>query len=595
MKTLRESLTQNGIFLRMFLITVVSVVAVSVLVTWTTIRMSERFYIETFGFTNAKVMDQVRDSFESFHYSVVLASNSLLQNSTVKRSLTESLTDAQLMSAYFLLSQQVKRAATSLGAYDVGIGVTGVNGVSYTSNRSYWPMTDEELARHPLLRRTLESPRSLLYGVDSFPSEDAASGTERVVIATKGLMDRLSGLVYGSMYFAVPERELRTFYADYTSPGNDVVILNAGGEIVSSNREEWIGRPSNELLAYATDLLERHAGAYMTAEFMGKEHVVVAEYLPVYDMYLINLIDRERAIGQFIDKRTIALISAGIALAALLIVFLSSRKITKALSRLVKQISSAPKFGFHQRVAVTGTYETQRIGIAFNSMLDELHEYVEQLMQSQKQQRQAELAALQQQINPHFLYNTLTSVKFMVQQGGKEEAADTIHALISLLQNTVGNANETISVREEIDNLKHYVLINNKRYGDRIAVNYYVMPDCLDCEVPKLVFQPFLENAFFHGFNRKTEGVINVFVWREGDELRGEVSDNGDGMELAVGGGLPAPQRKRQRFSGIGVRNVHDRIRLIYGEAYGVDITSEPGVGTTVHVRLPARKIEKSS
>jgi two-component system, sensor histidine kinase YesM len=208
----------------------------------------------------------------------------------------------------------------------------------------------------------------------------------------------------------------------------------------------------------------------------------------------------------------------------------------------------------------------------------------------QKQKRNAELAALQQQINPHFLYNTLTSIKFMVQQGGKEEAAETVNALIFLLQNTIGNISETITVRQEIDNLKSYVLINQKRYGERIRVNYFIEPECFEIQIPKLILQPFIENSFFHGFNKKSGGTINVLVWQEGASLICEVLDNGDGMEVSADNKLPGTKRKQAMFSGIGVRNVDERIQLIYGKAYGVTISSKIGEGTKVRISLPVQK-----
>jgi two-component system sensor histidine kinase YesM len=179
----------------------------------------------------------------------------------------------------------------------------------------------------------------------------------------------------------------------------------------------------------------------------------------------------------------------------------------------------------------------------------------------------------------------------MVNQGEKQETEATIHALISLLQNTIGNVSETISVKQEIENLKNYVLINQKRYGDRIKVNYFLAPDCMDYQIPKLILQPFMENSFFHGFNRKAEGYINVLVWRDSENLICEVVDNGDGMEDGVDNTIPKTKRKQQLFSGIGVRNVHERIQLIYGEEYGVTISSEIGNGTKVRILLPIHSI----
>ncbi|WP_420489623.1 sensor histidine kinase [Neobacillus vireti] len=586
MRFIPERFRHNNLFITMFLITVMMIVTVSITITWTTIRMSEQFFFEKFSITNAKVMDQVQDSFEKYHYSVVMASNSMLQSVAIKDVLTtKEESNVDRLASIFTLSQLTKRIEPILASYEVGIMVRGENGVNYATNeRTYWPITDEELKYSILTRNTMENPKRLLYQYDH------RTGTKEgnYIIASKALMDR-SGTVYGSLYITIRESEFRKFYSSYTTPGNNVFLINKEGTIVSSNLSNLIGKKSAELRDYAVEIGKNEKDNQVIGDFMGKKQIIMMEYLPSFDMYMLNIIDKETAFGDLIDKKKILLISMGIVFVALFFVLFASRRLTNALSKLVKQIKSASEHNFDEYVSVSGTYETRQIGTAFNSMLDELHEYVDQLVLSQKQRRNAELAALQQQINPHFLYNTLASIKFMVGQGGKEETELMIQALISLLQNTLGNVSETITVKQEVDNLRNYVFINQKRYGERIKVNYFVSPDCMDLQVPKLLLQPFMENAFFHGFNHKPEGYIHVLVWPEGDQLICEIVDNGDGMEVSEESHLPSTKRK-QAFSGIGVRNVHERIQLIYGESYGVTITSELGKGTKVRISLPMQK-----
>ncbi|MGG3467586.1 sensor histidine kinase [Neobacillus pocheonensis] len=586
MRLIPNRFKHNNLFITMFLITVLMIVIVSVTITWMTIRMSEQFFFEKFSITNSKVMNQVKESFESFHYSIVIASNNLLQSGNLKKILTEEGSNTEKMNAIFTTGQQIEHIQSNLDAYEVEIIVTGKNGLSYATDRRYWPISDEELKYSHLTRNTFNNPKRLLYQYDHRLVQTSEDGDGNVIVASKALMDRLSGTIYGSMYFAIQEKEFRKFYSSYTTPGNNVVMADRQGVIVSSNLSKLIGKKDEQLVNLAAKI-EKGSKDYTIEKFMGKDQIITMEYLPSFDMFLFNIIDKQKAVGDLINKKAIVLISMGIVLAALIIVFLASRRVTNSLSKLVKQIGNAPKHNFDQYVAVTGTYETRQIGNAFNSMLNELHDYVEQLVLAQKQQRNAELAALQQQINPHFLYNTLTSIKFMVQQGVKEETEAVINALISLLQNTIGNVSETITVGQELENLKNYVLINQKRYGDRIKVNYFVTSECRDYQIPKLILQPFIENSFFHGFNKKASGYINVLVWLEGDSLICEVVDNGDGMEVSAENKLPNTKRKQQLFSGIGVRNVHERIQLIYGEAYGVTISSEPGKGTKVRITLP--------
>lgn len=579
MRFLQAHLKHNSLFIIMFLVTFLSIVCVSVITTWTTIRMSEQFFIEKFSITNAKVMNQVKDSFESFNYSVVIASNELLQSSTLETILVKEQTNLEKMKSYYNLSQIMERAKSNLDAYEVGITVTGLNGLSYSTDRRYWPGYNEKLQGNKFQENVIRS-RKLRYYHDNSIAED-----DTFIVASKVMRERIMDINYGMMYFAIKESEFRKFYSNYTSQGNDIFVLDKSGVIVSSNRDDHIGEIQTNLIDY-TEQIGNSSKNYVTGKFMDKEKIFLAQYLPSFDMYLLNVIDKDTAIGGLIDKKSLIYILLGIIVVALIIVFLVSRRLTNSLSRLVKQISNASKHDFHQYVSVTGTYETKRIGNAFNDMLKELHEYVEKLLDYQNQKRNAELAALQQQINPHFLYNTLTSIKFMVQQGSRQEAQETINAFISLLQNTIGNVNETITVKQEVDNLKNYVLINQRRYGDHIKVNYFIAPDCQAFQIPKLILQPFIENAFFHGFNLKQKGYINVLVWKEGKNLTCEVFDNGDGMELSDCP-LPDSKRKQDHFTGIGVRNVHERIQLIYGESHGVTISSELGMGTKVQISIP--------
>ncbi|WP_026691976.1 cache domain-containing sensor histidine kinase [Peribacillus kribbensis] len=585
MRMLPERLRQTRMFTKLFVFAVFMIVTVSITITWTTIKMSERFFIEKFSIVNSRVIAQMKEHFEGYSNEIAVASQNLLLSRTIREGLTEKQNNLQKMSSYFNMSQQLKRVRSNLDNYDMSIFVMGKNGIGHTTERIYWPISDEELITSPITQKTYAEPKKLMYQLDTRKDDDGKMN--HYIVASLALMDRISGDIYGTMYFALNEKEFRKSYVPYTTKGSNVFIVDKKGEVLSSNMPSLIGKRDARVLNYVKKI-ENSKDGYIVENFMGKEQIILMQYLPSYDMYLFNILDKKAAVEDVIDKRAIVLICLGIFLAALIIVFLGTKEMTNSLTKLVRQISSAPKHGFHQPIEVNGTYETKQLGEAFNSMFDELHRYVDELVDAQKQRRTAELAALQQQINPHFLYNTLTSIKFMVRQGNVEESEITLNSFISLLQNTIGNVSETISVREEMENLKHYVLINQKRYGERIKVNYLISPDCQEYKIPKLILQPFIENSFFHAFNQKPGGYVHVMVWKENEDLICEVLDDGDGMEDSSAGRLPQTKRKHQLFSGIGVKNVHERIQLIYGEEYGVTVSSEAGEGTRIRISMPA-------
>ena len=576
-------LRNNSLFIKMFLIMMISIVAVSLLITFSSIRMSSNLFMETFSISNTKALEQIETRFEDYSFAIVNATNEVQNNGTIKKVLTQENANAiETSKSYHDISRQIERIYPTVESYDANMIVLGNNERLYNMNYSNWPVSWEALRNHPITQYTINRPNTLLY--QFMPS--TSFNDEPMIVATKALMERSTGEVYGVLYFPIREEQWKGLYEGYTSAENEVLLVNRAGQIVSSNKEEMIGVEATDLLALAKEVEDEEL-EFKDVTVFDTDYMLMSQYLPTYDMYLVNLVDKDAVLTNLINTKEILLISLGIVLLAVIVVFLISRRMTNSISRLVKHISSSAKHDFNKPIAETGGYEAKKIANAFNYMLNELQEYVDLVVQAQQKQRSAELMALQHQINPHFLYNTLASIKFMIQQGKKEKATDMIHALISLLQNALSNVDQTITVEQEITDLKNYVLINQARYGEGIKVNFFISPDCLDCQLPKLILQPFIENAFFHAFNIKKEGFVQILVSEKDGSLLCEIVDNGDGMEIKGDHTKEDIKEKRHLFSGIGIRNVHERIQLLYGEEFGVDITSEKGNGTKVKVELP--------
>lgn len=235
----------------------------------------------------------------------------------------------------------------------------------------------------------------------------------------------------------------------------------------------------------------------------------------------------------------------------------------------------------------------------FIGMVEELKRLLEGIRISEKEKREAELTALQAQIRPHFLYNSLNTIKYLAKLNGVPNIEEVSGSLIELMRGVLGNSNEYLTVREELDYVRSYISIVKYKYMQPIPVYEEIEDEALlECRVPKLMLQPIVENAIIHGIGSLEEGgAVMIRVCEENHNLKIEVTDNGKGMTLEQMDLLLGEHSKGEapsRFSGMGVRNVHERIVRINGEPYGVKLYSELGLYTKVVITLPVlRDTEK--
>ncbi|TJY42327.1 HAMP domain-containing protein [Cohnella pontilimi] len=228
----------------------------------------------------------------------------------------------------------------------------------------------------------------------------------------------------------------------------------------------------------------------------------------------------------------------------------------------------------------------------FIDMVEDLERLMEGIRISEKKKREAELTALQAQIRPHFLYNSLNTIKYLANLNGVPNIEEVSGSLIELMRSVLGNSNEFLTLREELDYVASYVSIEKYKFMEPVQVVTQIEDDALlKCRVLKLMLQPLVENAIIHGIGQLgQEGFVRIRVYAEQHDLIIEVTDNGKGMtqeEIELLLGEPEKEKNSSRFSGMGVRNVHERIVRMYGEPYGVKLMSEPGRYTKAEIRFP--------
>ena len=285
--------------------------------------------------------------------------------------------------------------------------------------------------------------------------------------------------------------------------------------------------------------------------------------------------------------RLLALAAAAILLAA----FLSSVFISRALSRPLKGLSSAMRLfeknaGTFTYAPVGGAREVQELSESFGHMVVKIQHLMETVRREEINLRKTELKALQAQINPHFLYNTLDSIAWMCEQGRNDEAVQMVNALAQLFRISISRGHELIPIRSELRHAESYLKIQKHRYKNQFSYRFDVDESCLDFLCNKITLQPIIENAIYHGINGLVdEGEIVITLRADGSDVVFTVADNGVGMEEEQ---IQAILRKeRSDHTGIGIKNVNDRLKIYFGEGYGITIHSEPDEGAVVTIRMP--------
>ncbi|HIY73456.1 MAG TPA: sensor histidine kinase [Candidatus Intestinimonas merdavium] len=274
---------------------------------------------------------------------------------------------------------------------------------------------------------------------------------------------------------------------------------------------------------------------------------------------------------------------------------LLSRKITEPLRRLRESVGQVEEGAERPPIYVGGTAETRELGTAIQTMVDRMRQLTADMVREHEQKQKSELNALQAQINPHFLYNTLDIIVWMIENGQREDAIRVVTALARFFRVSLSKGRNIIPVRDELEHVRNYLLIQEMRYKNKFRYQITCPEACANLTTIKLVVQPIVENAIYHSMDfMDGDGLIDIRADTDGRDLTITVSDNGLGMppdvveRLLTASPQPGAQTGGKRGSGIGLRNVQERIRLYFGSEYGVTIQSEPDEGTVVTLHLPA-------
>lgn len=369
---------------------------------------------------------------------------------------------------------------------------------------------------------------------------------------------------------------------------SDYFVIDASNRIIATQQ------PENHLTTFTLP-----EGAVLPQDdspvFFNGTHALaptfyIAQKIHPYNWYLIVQISKNELFRP-------AVVNAGIAvlLGVLTVIFVAgfvlyvSRKIVFPVKQLVRCTEQISAGDLSVRCPVTSADEVGALSAGFNVMLDKVLELMNHLAENQKKKEAYRLALLQSQIKPHFLYNAIDLIYVLCKMGYNEKAAETSKALADFYRTSLSEGADIVTLDQEIRNVRNYLLVQQARYSDTIAFRLKVDQDILPFAVPKMLLQPLVENAIYHGLKEKNGGgTITILGRQEGEHLILLVQDDGVGMSQQVARDVmnTDPVSPHAHF---GLRSTNERIKLYYGPAYGLEILSAPGEGTTIRITLPCR------
>ena len=378
--------------------------------------------------------------------------------------------------------------------------------------------------------------------------------------------------------------------------GGYIYLTDASGELIYHPRQQLIyaGLDTENNLAAASLADGTH-----TETFEGERRLVTVKTVGYTGWKLVGVVPRA---GAGDDGGYIFLFGLSMLLfSAFLMAFLNFRisaRISDPIRRLEQSVKELEAGAQEVAIKEDGCYEVRRLAHSIASMVSTMRHLMDDIILQEKRKRRSELEVLQSQINPHFLYNTLDSVIWMTEAGRYDEAIQMVTSLARLFRIALSRGRSFIPLADELEHARHYMTIQQIRYQDKFTASVRAEEGTEGLYTLKLIVQPLLENAIYHGMaGCEEDGRITVTAKREGGDLVIDVSDNGVGMPPEVVERLldESQPQTRSSGSGIGVRNVHRRIRLTFGEGYGLEVFSEPDEGTTVRIRLPALTAEEAA
>jgi two-component system sensor histidine kinase YesM len=500
-------------------------------------------------------------------------------NSTLKNYLTQNYGSTGIEDAYYYINNYFENILIS----NTGISTASVYAYNSTlpADDYFIKAMDVSILTEKWYIRMKNSLGGVVYG-SAFMDSDK----NYVFTVSRYLNDGDVYYPYGILRMTIQEDQL---YALIEKPGKDYTnyIADEDGNIISCMDKSLITKSIYNIFGLNAGMIS--GSGKLTINYKGEKMLVAYSFMDngwkTISMVPYNsFLSSARKTASFV----FLIFSVSLALAVALI-YLLSKVLTKRIDLMVKQVSHIQLGNFDVAFKDMGNDEIGKLSAAFSNMGKKLKFLIEDVYQKELQKKQAEMNVLQEQINPHFLYNALASISSLALRNNDKKVNEMSSLLSKFYRLSLSKGRSIMSISDEIELTKYYVEIQKKRFQNLLNVVFILDESLMNYKTPKLVLQPFIENSINHGIWDDERSInITVKLYKQNDNIVFEVMDDGMGMKAETYKGLLADIA--QQKEGFGVKNVNKRIKLYFGENYGVNIFSRLGIGTQVKIILPIRE-----
>lgn len=542
---------------------------------------------ETIKGENISVVNQINSSMEVYLRRVMKLSDSVYYGVIKNADLNDNSVNSKLNLLYTNNIDQVMNIALLSKKGEL---ITAVPAAKLKANR--------DLTKEDWFKKALNKPENIHFTVPHVQNNFELNENSykwvitmsRAVEITVGKTTEQAVLLIDMAYQGIGE----VLNDTYLGSGGYLYLINARGEIIWHPKDGLIasGRMKENNIVAAG-----YADGSHEESFEGEHRNITVKTVGYTGWKMVGV---TKNTGIYIDSVKMKLFVVFVILLILFVValinsYISSR-ITDPIRELEKSVKELEEGNLDAEIYMGGSLEIQNLGKSVKDMSLTIKSLMEDIVKEHESKRKSEFDSLQSQINPHFLYNTLDIIVWMIENEKREEASQIVTALARFFRISLSHGRSIIPVKSEFDHVRNYLMIQHMRFKNKFSYEIIADEGVLGLASIKLMLQPIVENAIYHGMEfMDGDGEIEIRSYREDEDLYFLVKDNGLGMtEEQVESILNGEgENSSKKGSGIGVKNVNERIKLYFGEEYGLMIDSEPDVGTTVTIHLPAKAFEE--